>query len=265
VDENFLQVFQMKILNGRGFSTAFKGDSASFVINEKAVHIMGMSVKNAVGKPLTFSGTKGTIIGVVKDFNFKPVQQPIEPLILRVNKYGGYIFVRTKPGNTEATLRNLGKICRQLNPAYPFEYAFLDEDLANLYKGEQRIGSLFNVFAILAIFISCLGLYGLSAFIAEQRTKEIGVRKVLGASVINIVYLLSSNFTRVILIAILIAIPVAWWTTHQWLQEFAYHIDLGWTIFALGALAALFIAWCTMSYESVKSAITNPVKSLRSE
>src|SRR5450631_2121500 len=223
VDENFTNVFQMTLLSGRSFSNDFRADSSNFVLNEKAVQIMGMTVKNAVGKPLRFGSMKGTIIGVVKNFNFKPIQQPIEPLILLPNRYGGFIFVRTKPGNTDATINALGKICQQLNPAYPFDYAFLDEDLANLYKGEQRIGSLFNVFAILAIFISCLGLYGLSAFIAEQRTKEIGVRKALGASVFNIVYLLSSNFTRVILIAIIIAVPISWYAVHQWLQGFAYH------------------------------------------
>jgi ABC-type antimicrobial peptide transport system permease subunit len=234
-------------------------------VNEKAVQLMGMTVKNAVGKPLSFGGTKGTIIGVVKDFNFKPIQQPIEQLILRLNRGGGYIFVRTRPGNTDATVKELGKICQQLNPAYPFDFAFLDEDLSNLYKSEQRIGNLFNVFAVLAIFISCLGLYGLSAFIAEQRTKEIGVRKVLGASVLNIVYLLSSNFTRVILIAIIIAVPISWYAVYRWLQGFAYHIEISWGIFAAGALAALLIAWCTVSYESVKSAVANPVNSLRSE
>ena len=265
VDENFANVFQMTILNGRSFSTVFKADSSNFVVNEKLVQIMGKTVQNVVGKPLSFGGTKGIIIGVVKNFNFKPIQQPIEPLILRPNKYGGFIFVRTKPGGTEATIKTLEKICQQLNPAYPFDYAFLDEDLANLYKGEQRIGSLFNVFAILAIFISCLGLYGLSAFIAEQRTKEIGVRKILGASVFNIVYLLSGNFTRVILIAIIIALPISWYAVHQWLQGFAFHIEIGWGIFVLGALAALIVAWCTVSYESIKSAVSNPVNSLRSE
>jgi len=265
VDENFANVFQMTILNGRGFSTAFKADSANFVVNEKMVQIMGKTTQSVVGKPMSFGGTRGIIIGVVKNFNFKPIQQPIEPLILRPNKYGGFIFVRTKPGKTEATIKTLEKICQELNPAYPFDYAFLDEDLGNLYKGEQRIGNLFNVFAVLAIFISCLGLYGLSAFIAEQRTKEIGVRKVLGASIFNIVYLLSANFTRVILVAICIAVPISWYAAHHWLQEFAFHVEIGWGIFALAAVAALFIAWCTVSYESVKSAVTNPVKSLRSE
>jgi putative ABC transport system permease protein len=265
VDENFTNVFQMKVLNGRSFSSLFKGDSSNYVVNETAVRTMGMTVKNAVGKSLSFGEIKGTIIGVVKDFNFKPIQQPIEPLVLRLNKYGGYIFVRTKPGSTDQTIKSLEKICQQLNPAYPFQYSFLDEDLANLYRGEQRIGSLFNIFAILAIFISCLGLYGLSAFIAEQRTKEIGVRKTLGASVFNIVYLLSANFTRVILIAIVIAVPISWYAIHQWLQGFAYHIEIGWGVFALGAFSALFIAWCTVSFESVKSAVANPVKSLRAE
>ena len=154
-------------------------------------------------------------------------------MILRENKYGGYIFVRTTPGNTEATLKSLENICQQLNPAYPFQYSFLDEDLANLYKGEERIGSLFNVFAILAIFISCLGLYGLSAFIAEQRTKEIGVRKALGASVFNIVYLLSSNFTRVILIAIIVAIPISWYVVHNGCRDL--HI--------ISKLAGGFLRW----------------------
>ncbi|HSZ33416.1 MAG TPA: ABC transporter permease, partial [Puia sp.] len=265
VDENFTKVFQMKVLNGRGFSSGFKGDSSNYVVNETAVRTMGMTVKNAVGKSLSFGQIKGTIIGVVKDFNFKPIQQSIEPLVLRLNKYGGYIFVRTKPGSTDQTIKSLEKICLQLNPAYPFEYSFLDEDLANLYKGEQRIGSLFNIFAILAIFISCLGLYGLSAFIAEQRTKEIGVRKTLGASVFNIVYLLSTNFTRVVFIAIIIAIPISWYAIHQWLQGFAYHIEIGWGVFAIGAFSALFIALCTVSFESIKSAVANPVKSLRSE
>ncbi len=265
VDENFANVFQLAILNGRSFSTAFKADSSNFVVNEKMVQIMGKTPQNVVGKPLSFGGTKGIIIGVVKNFNFKPIQQPIEPLILRPNQHGGFIFVRTKPGGTEATIKTLEKICQQLNPAYPFDYAFLDEDLSNLYKGEQRIGSLFNVFAILAIFISCLGLYGLSAFIAEQRTKEIGVRKVLGASIFNIVYLLSTNFTRVIVVAIFIAIPISWYLVNQWLQGFAFHVDISWWIFAVAAGTALFIAWCTVSYESVKSAIANPVISLRLE
>lgn len=265
VDENFIDVFKMKILNGRGFSKEFKGDSSNFVVNERALQVMKMNITTAVGKPLTFSDVKGTIIGVVKDFNFKPIQQAIEPLVLRWNRWGGHIIVRAKPGNIESTIKALEKIYTRLNPTYPFAYNFLDQDLNNQYKGEQRMGTLFNIFAILAIFISCLGLYGLSAFLAEQRTREIGVRKVLGAPVFNIVYLLSSSFTKLILIAVVIAIPLAWFAINSWLEGFAYKISLNWTIFFFASLAALFIAWLTISYESIKAAIANPVKSLRSE
>ena len=226
---------------------------------------MGLNAKTAVGKSLTLWGNKGTIIGVVKDFNFKPVQQAIEPLVMNFNRIGGYTVVRTLPGKTNATIQALTAISQELNPAYPFKFDFLDQDLANLYKGEQQMGNIFNLFAILGIFISCLGLYGLSAFMAEQRTKEIGVRKVLGASVLNLVYLLSSGITRLILIAIVIAIPLSWYAVNSWLAGFAYHITVSWVIFFIASVAALSIAWITVSYESVKAAIVNPIKSLRTE
>ncbi len=177
----------------------------------------------------------------------------------------GFVVLRTKPGTTEATIKTLAKISQQLNPAYPFKYDFLDQDLANLYKGEQQMGGIFNLFALFAIFISCLGLYGLSAFMAEQRTKEIGVRKVLGASLFNIVFLLSSGFTRLMLIAIAIAIPLSWFAVNSWLNSFAYHINIGWIVFFTASLTVLIIAWLTVSYESVKVAIVNPIKSLRTE
>ncbi|MBS1597380.1 MAG: ABC transporter permease [Bacteroidetes bacterium] len=265
VTEDFFDVFKMKIMNGRAFSTAFKGDSANFIVNEKAIQVMGMNVATAVGKPLTINGNKGTIIGVVKDFNYKPMQYAIEPMFISLNRWGGKVVVRTKPGKTEATIKELQKIMVGLNPSRPFSYNFLDQDLANLYRGEQQMGVLFNLFAGLAIFISCLGLYGLSAFMAEQRTKEIGVRKVLGASVFTIVYLLSTNFTKLIFIAMVIAIPVSWFAINSWLQSFAYHVSVGWGIFVVASLIALFIAWFTVGYESVKAALANPVKSLRTE
>jgi ABC-type antimicrobial peptide transport system permease subunit len=193
------------------------------------------------------------------------VQQAIDPLILRYNKDGGFVVVRTLPGKTDATIQALSKISQQLNPAYPFQFDFLDQDMANLYKGEQQMGNIFNLFALLGIFISCLGLYGLSAFMAEQRTKEIGVRKVLGASVINLVYLLSSGITRLIFIAILLAIPLSWYAVNSWLEGFAYHIQVSWLVFFTASLGALGIAWLTVSYESVKAAIVNPIKSLRTD
>jgi len=266
VNDNFFDVTQMKMAGGRALSTTEFADSGNYVINEKAAKIMGMTPTTAIGRSLTFNGDKGIIVGVVKDFNFKSAQTAIEPIILAFNKWNeGMVLLRTQPGKTEATIRALEKINKQLNPSFPFSYGFVDQDINNLYKGEQQMGSLFNVFAIIAIFISCMGLYGLSAFMAEQRTKEIGVRKVLGASVFNVVYLLSTGFTKLILIAIVIAVPIAWFAANKWLSSFAYRINVGWAIFLMAALGALAIAWITVSYESVKAAIVNPVKSLKSE
>jgi predicted permease len=266
VTDGFFDVLQMKMASGRALSTTEFADSGNYVINEKAAKVMGMTPTNAVGRSLTFSGDKGTIVGVVKDFNYKSAQTAIEPMILAFNKWnGGTVIVRTQPGKTEATIQALEKISKQLNPAFPFSYGFVDQDINNLYKGDQQMGSLFNVFAIIAIFISCMGLYGLSAFMAEQRTKEIGVRKVLGASVFNVVYLLSAGFTKLIVIAIAIAIPIAWFATNKWLSSFAYRVNVGWAIFLMASLGALAIAWITVSYESVKAAIVNPIKSLRTE
>ena len=265
VNEDFTHTFRVKLAAGRSFSSAFKTDSNSYMINEKMAKTMGLNANTAVGKPLTLWGNKGTIVGVVKDFNFKPVQQAIQPLVMPFNKIGGFVVIRTLPGKTDATIKALSTISRELNPAYPFKFDFLDQDLSNLYKGEQQMGNIFNLFAILGIFISCLGLYGLSAFMAEQRTKEIGVRKVLGASVINLVYLLSAGITRLILIAIVIAIPLSYYAVNSWLAGFAYHINVSWLVFFTASLAALGIAWLTVSYESVKAAIVNPIKSLRTE
>jgi putative ABC transport system permease protein len=266
VNDNFFDVTQMKMASGRALSTTEFADSGNYVINERAAKIMRMTPATAIGKSLKFNGDKGIIVGVVKDFNFKSAQTAIEPMVLAFNKWnGGIVLVRTQPGKTEATIQALEKVSKQLNPSFPFSYGFVDQDINNLYKGEQQMGSLFNVFAIIAIFISCMGLYGLSAFMSEQRTKEIGVRKVLGASVFNVVYLLSTGFTKLVFIAIVIAIPIAWFATNKWLSSFAYRINVGWAIFLIASLAALAIAWITVCYESVKAAIVNPIKSLRTE
>ena len=265
VDENFLHVFKVPLLAGRSFSSAYKTDSLNYMINERMLSVMGLTASKALGKSVTVWGSKGMIVGVVKDFNFKPAQQAIQPLILSFNKMGGYTLIRTLPGKTNATIQALASISQKLNPVYPFTFDFLDQDLANLYKGEQQMGNIFNLFALLGIFISCLGLYGLSAFMAEQRTKEIGVRKVLGASVFNLVYLLSSGVTRLILIAIVIAVPLSWYAVNQWLAGFAYHIAVSWVLFAGASLAVMAMAWLTVSYESIKAAIVNPIKSLRTE
>jgi len=265
VDENFQDVFKATILEGRGYGENGKADSVNIIVNETALKTMGMSLASAVGTRITVWGRERTIIGVVKDFNFKPVQETIGPMFLDRNTWGGYAVVRTLPGETESTIQALQQICKEINPSYPFNYSFLDQDIANLYKAEQRLGSLFNIFAVLAIVISCLGLYGLSAYLAERRTRELGIRKVLGASGFQLVYLLSATFTRPILIATIIAVPVAWYGMSQWLSGFAYRVTIDWTIFLVAFLSALFIAWLTVSFESIKAATTNPVKSLRSE
>jgi ABC-type antimicrobial peptide transport system permease subunit len=265
VNGDFTRTFRVTLAAGRSFSSAFKTDSGNYMINETMARTMGLTASTAVGQPLIVWGNKGTIVSVIKDFNFKPVQQAIEPLVMPFNKGGGYVVVRTLPGKTNATIAALAQVSKELNPAYPFRFDFLDQDLSNLYKGEQQMGNIFNLFALLGVFISCLGLYGLSAFMAEQRTKEIGVRKVLGASVPNVVYLLSSGITKLVLIAILIAVPLSLYAVDRWLSAFAYHIKLNWVVFFAGSVAALCIAWITVSFESVKAAIANPVKSLRSE
>ncbi|MEI9918467.1 MAG: ABC transporter permease [Bacteroidota bacterium] len=265
IDENFEEVFKATILDGHGYGENAKADSSNIIVNETALKTMGMTLENAVGTRITVWGRERTIIGVVKDFNFKPVQESIGPMFLNRNTWGGYAIIRTLPGETESTIKVLEGICKEMNPDYPFEYHFLDQDIDNLYKSEQRLGSLFNVFAVLAIVISCLGLYGLSAYLAERRTRELGIRKVLGASGFQLVYLLSATFTRPILIATIIAVPLAWYGMSEWLSGFAYHVGIDWTIFVIAFLSALFIAWLTVSFESIKAATNNPVNSLRSE
>jgi len=234
-------------------------------VNETALKTMDITLESAVGTRITIWGDERTIIGVVKDFNFKPVKEAIGPMFLNRNTWGGTVMVRTLPGETENTIAALEQLWKELNPAYPFSFGFLDQDIAKLYASEQRLGSLFNVFALLAIVISCLGLYGLSAYLAERRTRELGIRKVLGASGFQLVYLLSATFTRPILIATLIAVPIAWYGMSQWLNGFAFHVTIDWTIFLLAFVSALIIAWLTVSFESIKAATTNPVNSLRSE
>ncbi|MEJ1237243.1 ABC transporter permease [Chryseolinea sp. T2] len=265
IDENFEEVFKATILEGHGYGVNAKADSVNIIVNETALKTMNMSLETAVGTKITVWDRERTIIGVVKDFNFKPIQESIGPMFLNRNTWGGYAMIRTKAGETEKTIAALEDMCKEMNPAYPFTFSFLDQDISNMYAAEQRLGSLFNVFAILAIVISCLGLYGLSAYLAERRTRELGIRKVLGASGFQLVYLLSATFTRPILIATVIAVPLAWYGMSQWLSGFAYHVSIEWTIFLIAFVSALLIAWLTVSFESIKAATTNPVKSLRSE
>jgi ABC-type antimicrobial peptide transport system permease subunit len=265
VDEHSYDVFKMKLLAGRSFSSDFKGDTMNYIVNEKALETMGIGVDSAVGQPLGVLGIQGTIIGVVENFNFKPAHQAVDPLILRINPRYGYAVVRTQPGRVVESIAELKTIWTQLNPSYHFEYGFVDQDLEKVYESEYRMGTLFNWFAILAIFISCLGLSGLAIFTSAQRTKEIGIRKTLGASVFGILALLSKDFVRLVIIAIVVATPLSWYGMSKWLEAFAFRINIGWWTFMLAGVAALLLAVFVVSFQSIKTARMNPVKSLRVE
>jgi putative ABC transport system permease protein len=212
-------------------------------------------------------GKKGKIVGVLKDFHFNSLHDPIQPLIIRLREkevYGN-ILIRTKAGQAKEAIATMEKLYRELNPNFTFTYSFTDEEYQKLYNNEQVVGKLSKAFAFLAIFISCLGLLGLVMFTAEQRVKEIGIRKVLGASVGSLFNLLSKEFLVLVIIALLIATPIAWFVMYKWLLNYTYHTSLNWWVFALSAVMAIMIALITVSFQSVKAALMNPVKSLRSE
>lgn len=265
IDEYFISVMDMKLLTGRSFSKEFTADTSNYVINEKAAKVIGLDPLVAIGKSLVVNGKRGTIIGVVRDFHFKPLQQMIEPLIMQLNTFGGVVMVRTRPSDTPAILRELERIFDKRASIYPFEYSFLDRDFNALYSTENRISAVSKVFAGLAIFIACLGLFGLSAFTAEQRVKEIGVRKVMGATVSNIVLLLSKGFVRPILLAMALATPLAWYLMEQWLENYAYHVPINAWTYILAGIIALVLALVTTSFQAIKAGRANPVNSLRNE
>jgi putative ABC transport system permease protein len=267
VDEHTLDVFGMHLLTGRYFSKAYGSDDSAVVLNEAALKLMHMTPATAVGKTIRFNDRPYSIVGVVKDFNFKPVQFTVEPLVMIDHYWHGneFVVVRTAPGATASTITALKKQFALAYPGNVFDYGFIDKDLDALYHAEQQMGSLFNVFSVLAIFISCLGLFGLSAYTTQRRFKEIGVRKVLGASVGGIVNLLAREFLIPVAVATLIAFPLAAWVMDRWLHTFAYQIGLEWWYFAVGGGLALLVALCTVSYQSFQAARANPVKSLRSE
>ncbi|HLK96716.1 MAG TPA: FtsX-like permease family protein, partial [Hymenobacter sp.] len=265
VGYDFAKTLNIKLIRGRDFSPAFGTDSTNYVINQAAAKRMGY--KDPVGQPLTFWGKPGTIVGVLEDFHFNSLHVAIRPLIIRLQptNYYGQILIRTQPGQINQALASIEALHQELSPKDPFAYSFVDTDYAKLYKSETVVGTLATVFAGMAIFIACLGLFGLAAFTAEQRTKEIGVRKVLGASVTSIVTLLSKDLLKLVLIAILIATPLAWYAMNRWLQGFAYKVNMEWWVFAVAGLLAVGIALLTVSFQSMKAALVNPVKSLGSE
>jgi putative ABC transport system permease protein len=269
-DDHYLQTLGIQLLAGRNFDPSrIKGDSTvnEFIVNEAFLSHYGLKPIDVIGKKTLLGLTgPGTIVGVMKDFHISSMHSKIEPVVLFNNpQYFGSVIVRLGPGNIQATLGKIEKTWKTFAPMRPFNYSFLDEEYDALYRSEQRLGTLMSTFCSMAILITCLGLLGLMAFMVTQRTKEIGIRKVLGASVSNITVILSKDFLKLVIIAIIIATPVAWWAMNKWLEDFAYRISISWWIFVIAGFAAALIAFLTVSFQAIKAAIANPVKSLRTE
>jgi putative ABC transport system permease protein len=264
VGYDFLQLMNLEVVDGRGFSRAH-GDSAAFMINEQAVKHMG--IVDPIGKWISAWKKKGRIIGIVKDYHTNSLHESISPLILDVKEDldFGIIMVKTEPGKTQQALASIENVYKQVNPNYAFAYEFLDAEYEKLYRNEQVISKLSNAFSVLAVMISCLGLLGLVTLSAEQRTKEIGIRKVLGATIASIMVLISKDFVKLIVVAFVIAAPIAGFIMSQWLQSFAYQIPLSWWIFALAGGVSLMFALVTISVQVVRAAVTNPASSLKTE
>jgi putative ABC transport system permease protein len=271
VDESFIPTLDIKVMQGRNFSKAFS-DSSSIILNQEAVRQIGW--KDPVGKWIQYPGgddVRFKVIGVVKNFNIESLQAAITPFALfhlssKTYDFGvSNVVAKIRSGELPKVISQVESKWKSFAATEPFDYNFLDAAFDSQYRSEQRLGSIFGIFAALSIFIACLGLFGLSAFMAERRTKEIGVRKVLGASVQSVVVLLSKDFLRLTLIAIVIAFPVAWYFMSKWLEDFAYRIDINWAIFLTAGLSTLIITLVTISFQAIGAAMANPVKSLRTE
>jgi putative ABC transport system permease protein len=264
VDHELIETLGIKVKEGRSFSRDFGAEERGLIFNEAAIRAMGL--ENPIGTKVKLWGEEKTIIGVVKDFHLSSLHERIEPMVFRFNPRETWTIVaKLESGKEKQTLGSLESFYKKINPGFAFQYSFLDDTYQAQYVSEQRVSVLSRCFAGLAILISCLGLFGLAAFNAEIRTKEIGIRKVLGASVENVVTMLSKDFMQLIGIAIVIAFPLAWWAMNTWLEGFAYHITIGPWIFLVAGLALILIALLTLSYQSIKTALMNPAKSLRSE
>lgn len=275
VDEDFIKTMGIRLIAGRDLTKADmerasqKTDSLNyyhFILNESAARELGWKPREAIGQKMDMgSGRPGEVGAVVEDFHFASMKQSIGPLIIFPEAWGNVLLVKLAGNNLPATLQTLETSWRSIIPDRPFEYSFMDEEFNQLYAAETRTGRIFSVFAFLSIFLACLGLFGLSAYTTAQRTKEIGVRKVLGASVLSLVGLLSKDFLKLVFIAIVVASPLAWYVMNRWLNDFAYRTSISWWVFALAGTLAVGIALLTVSFQSIKAALMNPVKSLRSE
>jgi putative ABC transport system permease protein len=271
IDDKYISFMGMEMAKGRSFLKELATDSSSIIINETAAKLLALD--SPLGKKLYahFDNGKGleqfgyNIIGVVKNFHFESLKENVGPLCFRYGKSDWTVAFKINTANVERLINNIESKWKSIAPGQPFVYNFLDESFDEMYRTEQRTGKLGLTFAIIAILIACLGLFGLATYIAEQRIKEIGVRKVLGASVGNIARMLSKDFMQLVLVASVIAFPIAWWAMNRWLQDFAYRINISWWIFFVAGILALLIALCTVSFQAIKAAIANPVRSLRTE
>lgn len=270
VDENYIPTFEMKMATGRNFSKNFATDSTAMIINETAARAFGWNDLTAVGKTIVRqNSTRGNdvpfhVVGVVKDFNFQSLHEPITPLLMVLVPDVGLIF-KVKTADIQGLLSTMKLKWDQFNTGETFTFTFMDDLYNKTYAAEQNTGTILNIFALLTIFVACLGLFGLATYTAEQRTKEIGIRKVLGASVISVTKMLSKDFIRLVFISCLVAFPLSWWAMNKWLQSFAYRINISWWIFVVAGITAILIALITVSFQAIKAAIANPVDSLRSE
>ncbi|MRG46246.1 FtsX-like permease family protein [Chitinophaga sp. SYP-B3965] len=269
VDYNYIPTMSMQVIAGRNFSKTFGTDSSAVILNETAVKALGWDNSNALGQTITKSNKEDKVtyhvIGIVKDFHFKSLHEQISPLVMVLANYSGTMIVKAKTKDISGLLADMYKEWASFKAAAPLNYSFLDERFKATYEAEQKIALILGISAGLTIFVACLGLFGLATFTAEQRTKEIGVRKVLGATVTSIVALLSRDFLKLVLIANVLALPVAWWVMNRWLQDFAYRINISWWVFVVATFSAVLIALVAVGFHSIKAALTNPVKSLRGE
>lgn len=263
VDYGLIELMGFEMLQGRTFSNEFGSEGDNLILNEAAIVAMGL--KDPIGKTVKLWGKDKQIVGVVKNFHFESLYEKVKPCFMQCSPNRRNVLVKLRGGSAEETIPLIRASYHEYNPGLPFEYTFLDEDYKLLYASEQRVAKLSRYFALVAILISCLGLFGLAAFTAERRIKEIGIRKVLGSSVLNIVILLSSDFTKIILLSIAIALPLSYLIAKDWLDNFAYHIKLELWYFASTAMVALLISWLTVGAQTIKSAMTNPVNNLRTE
>ena len=263
VSHDFTSTMGMEILSGRDFSPAYGTDTVNFLVNEEAARIMGF--ENPVGEVLSVWGAEGQIVGLVRDFHMSSMYNPIEPLIVRFGPSDTFLAFLRIQGDPGSALAGIEEVTKDFNPTFPFAYSFLDEEYAQSYRAEMTISTLGNIFSVVAIFISCLGLFGLSSFSTEQRTKEIGIRKVHGATTQRLIVMLSTDFTRLILLAFIIAAPIAYWVSVDWLGQFAFKTSLGAGVFVLSGIVAFTIAALTVSFKSIQVALANPADTLKEE